>query len=123
MKGYYTPNTSKRRLSVAKSYKCDHPLYDICSLFVKDGLGLAVIQQRFNEERKVSWWGPVDPWILNDIFDSERFNEVFLKHAGPPGDGLYPTMEVRKLMYAVGLKPLKKQYWEMSFRSQIIHLS
>ena len=44
-----------------KLYKCNHPIYDECTLFKIDGKGLAVIQQRYNRETKTTWWGSLDP--------------------------------------------------------------
>ena len=117
MKGFYEPKISSR--SIAYIYKCDHPLYKSCTLFKDGEVGLAVIQQRFNGEEKVSWWGAIDSWIIDDLIASENWTSIFAKRAGACENGLYPTIEVRKLMYAVGLKPLKKQFWETTFRDPL----
>lgn len=48
-----------------KVYFCDHPVYHCCTLFQIGEKGLAVIQQRFDEKTKSTWWGEVDPWITD----------------------------------------------------------
>lgn len=51
-----------------KVYFCDHPVYHCCTLFQIGEKGLAVIQQRFDEKMKSTWWGEVDPWITDDLY-------------------------------------------------------
>ena len=51
-----------------KVYFCDHPVYHCCTLFQIGEKGLAVIQQRFDEKTKSTWWGEVDPWITDDLY-------------------------------------------------------
>lgn len=125
MKGYYKRVSERNWMRGARLHFCDHPIYDKCTLFVNDDFplyGLAVIQQRFNEEEKVSWWGPIDPWLTGDISGHPAFEEFFIKNAGTPVDGIYPTIELRKLMHALGMKPFSKWYWEVSLNSQKLHL-
>lgn len=88
-----------------------NPLFSYYTVYEIGGFGLGVIQRRFNSKLKLSWWGPVDPWLANDIFENENFMEVFGKLSGP-NDTDYPFIEVRKLMYMLGMKPLKKELWE-----------
>lgn len=38
--------------------------------------------------------------------------EVFNKHCGILENGMYPVMNVRILMYELGMKPMKKEFWE-----------
>lgn len=114
MKGYYNTKTKYPRSKYAKTYNCKHPLYQTCTLFMNGDLGLAVVQKRFNESQRIFWWGAIDPWIADDMYISELFNTVFSRLARPADEnGFYPTVTVRKLMYALGMKPLKKAYWEM----------
>ena len=47
-----------------KLYICNHPVYDSCTLFEINELGLAVIQQRYDAETKSTWWSEVDPWLI-----------------------------------------------------------
>lgn len=34
-------------------YHCNHPIYNTCTLFDQNGIGLAVIQQRFNKKIQI----------------------------------------------------------------------
>lgn len=94
------------------TYDCDAELYSRCTLYKDGELGLAVIQERFNSKLKIFWWGPIDPWLIDEIHDHTRFKLYFDEHAGVAKDGVYPTVTVRSCMYHLGMKPLKKQYWE-----------
>lgn len=97
----------------AITYICDHPKYNSCTLYAHDGKGLAVIQQRYDKETKHTWWSDIDPWLVNDIYLSRRFKAIFNKEAKEPtADGLFPTIELRKMMYKVGLYPLHREPWE-----------
>ena len=94
-------------------YTCDHPLFNRCTLFTDGDLGLAVIQQRFNPKLKISWWDSIDSGLANDIFENDGFRDYFNSHASKAGtDGLYFTVKVRKLMWALRMKPLKREFWE-----------
>ena len=68
-----------------KRYICDHPVYD---------KGLAVTQQRYDAETKSTFW-------------TER--------AGTCTNGLWPTVTIRQIMWALKMKPLQKQRWETVF--------
>ena len=77
------------------------------------GAGLAVVQKRFDQKTKTIQYGPVDWWLANDIYLSEGFAEYFMRHASPADkNGLYPTVSVRKIMWALRMKPLRKEFWE-----------
>lgn len=97
-----------------KVYECDHPRYNRCTLYLSsNGLGLAVIQQHFDKETKHTWWAEVDPWIANDLYLSEGFRAVFDSIAKVCDErGIYPTIELRKLMFKLRMKPLKREDWE-----------
>ena len=95
-------------------YYCDHPMFSECTLYLKDDRGLGVIQQRFDPVTKRFWWGPVDAWIANDIYLSPKFPSYFEKHATPQNErGLYFTVKVRSLMWALRMKPIAKYLWEL----------
>ena len=98
-----------------KTYICDHPAYDRCTLFEIDEKGLAVIQQRFDPEFKTTWWGELDPWLTDDIYLHPKFKSYFDKRAGTCTDGLYPTVTVRQIMWAFKMKPLPRERWETCF--------
>lgn len=96
-------------------YNCDHPVYNSCTLFQIDDKGLAVIQQRFDESTKSTWWGELDPWLTDDIYLHPNFKDYFDKRAEKCTDGLYPTVTVRQIMWALKMKPIPKQRWETCF--------
>lgn len=96
-------------------YICDHPVYSNCTLFTIRNKGLAVIQQRFDPERKSTTWGKIDPWLIDEIYLARGFKSFFDAHAGTRKDGLYPTVTVRQIMWALKMKPIKKERWETVF--------
>lgn len=96
-------------------YVCDHPVYDICTLYFERDVGLAVIQQRFDPISKSTRWGEVDAWLASDLYLHPGFAEYFNQHARPCKDGIYPTVTVRQLMWALKMKPLQKTRWETVF--------
>ena len=111
MKYYY--EKPSEWVGAGKIYSCNHPLYNRCTLYLKGTKGLAVIQERYNEKTKVRWWSSVDPWLAGDIYFSESFDEFFEENAGEPDEnGLYPTVTIRKIMWALRMKPLRKERWE-----------
>lgn len=94
-------------------YICNHPVYNRCTLYKKGTLGLAVVQERFNEKTKARWWSTIDPWLSGDIYLNENFDSVFDEHAREMDEkGLYPTFTVRELMWLLKMKPLRREEWE-----------
>lgn len=64
----------------------------------------------------VTFWGPIDPWLTDKIYMHEGFREYFLEHAKRKNqNGFYPTVTVRQLMWAIRMKPMKKERWETVF--------
>lgn len=98
-----------------ETYICDHPVYNSCTLFLIEDKGLAVIQQRYDEETKSTWWSELDPWLPNDLYLHPRFKEFFDARSGTCTDGLYPTVTVRQIMWALKMKPLERKRWETVF--------
>lgn len=98
-----------------EAYECNHPIYDTCTLFKIGNQGLAVIQQRFDHRTKQTWWSEIDPWLNDDIFLHPGFKDYFEERAGMCTDGLYPTVTVRQLMWALKMKPIPKESWETVF--------
>lgn len=96
-------------------YICSHPLYDCCTLYQIEEKGLAVIQQRFDPEEKATYWTEIDPWLTDALYLAPGFKELFDSRAGTCTDGLYPTVTVRQIMWALKMKPLPKQRWETVF--------
>lgn len=97
------------------TYICNHPVYNKCTLYDETSKGLAVIQQRFNQETKSTIWSEIDPWLTDIIYLNPGFKELFVKRAGECMNGLYPTITVRQLMWALKMKPLPKERWETCF--------
>lgn len=95
------------------TYVCDHPVYDRCTLYKIGSKGLAVIQQRF--EDKVTWWGELDPWLIDELYLHPKFKEFFDARSGEGTDGLYPTVTIRQIMWALKMKPIPRQRWETCF--------
>ena len=100
-------------------YVCNHPYYDNCTLFCKEDLtdfkGFAVVQERFDPKSKIFWWGPIDMKLENDILNNKLYPDYFEKHAELPVNGLYPTINIRKVMWALKMRPMKLQEWEKRF--------
>lgn len=96
-------------------YECDHPVYTRCTLFSESEKGLSVIQQRYDKALKTTWWGEIDPWLTDVIYLSPGFKALFDSRADKCIDGLYPTVTVRQIMWALKMKPLPKERWETCF--------
>lgn len=101
--------------SFGEVYKCNHPLYDKCTLYRDKEKGIAIIQQRFDEKTKRTYWTEIDGWIANALYLRPKFHLYFKEHAKPAENGLYPTVSVRQIMWYVRMKPLKKERWETVF--------
>lgn len=98
-----------------KLYKCDHPVYNRCTLYLIDNKGLAVIQQRCERLTKRTWWAEIDPWLVDELYLHPKFREFFNSRASIRKRGLYPTVSVRQLMWALKMKPIKRERWETCF--------
>lgn len=97
------------------TYTCDHPVYDKCTLFIIEDKGLAIIQQRYNPRTKKTWWGELDPWLTDDLYLHTNFKSFFDDRAGKCENGLYPTVTIRQIMWALKMKPIKRERWETCF--------
>ena len=97
------------------TYVCNHPVYNKCTLFQIGKKGLAVIQQRQKPGSKVTWWTEIDPWLTGLIYLHPKFKEYFDERAGECVDGLYPTVSIRQIMWALKLKPIPRERWETCF--------
>ena len=112
---YFTENPGISVGVFGETYACNHPVYDRCTLYRDGRLGLAVIQQYYIPDSKRTYWAEAQPWLANAIYLDPGFQGYFQKHAGHGRDGLYPTVTVRQLMWALRMKPLKKERWETVF--------
>ena len=98
-----------------ETYVCDHPVYSRCTLFRIQENGLAVVQQRYDPDSKQTWWDALDPWLPNDLYLHPNFLPFFQQRSDKCVDGLYPTVSVRQIMWALKMKPLPRQRWETVF--------
>ena len=98
-----------------ETYECDHPVYNKCTLYKIDDKGLAVIQQRYDPGTKNTYWDVIDSWLTDDVYLHPNFKKLFTERAGKCTDGLYPTVTIRQLMWALKMKPLPREQWETYF--------
>lgn len=100
-------------------YICDHPIYDICTLFKINGKGLAVIQQRFDSRLKTTCWAFIDEEYCDEIYLNENFLQYFNDNSDLPSNDIYPTVTLRQILHALKIKAPKKEYWETVFDRKI----
>ena len=97
-------------------YKCNHPVYSRCTLYLEQGLGLAVIQQRYDPVTKRTYWTETDRELWDELYLQSGFRQFFETYARwKDAFGLYPTVTLRQIMWALRMKPLPKQPWETVF--------
>ena len=70
-----------------------------------------MIQQRYDADTKSTWWREVDPWITDDLYLNYGFKEYFDERSGECAYGLYPTVTVRQIMWALKMKPIPREQW------------
>lgn len=102
------------------TYKCSHPVYDVCTLYQIGDRGLAIIQQRFDPTTKTTWWGELDPWLTDELYLHPKFKSFFDERSGIGTDGLYPTVTIRQIMWALKMKPIPRERWETCFDRRAI---
>jgi len=110
---YKIPKTYKS--NYGELYICDHPVYDRCTLYKISNKGLAIIQQRYDEYTKSTIWTEIDPWLTDVLYLHENFKEYFDERSGKCKNGIYPTVTVRQIMWALKIKPIKRKRWETCF--------
>ena len=97
------------------TYSCNHPVYNTCTLYKLEDNGLAVIQQRYDKANKKTWWSEVDPWLTDDLYLHPGFREFFNERSGVAINGIYPTVAIRQIMWALKMKPIPRERWETCF--------
>lgn len=147
---YHFEKPAIYRSNYGETYICDHPVYNRCTLFKIGDRGLAVIQQRYNPETKETRWTEIDPWLTDAIYLNPGFKDLFEMRSkqalntattncpipkSPSAQSskkhtrnliekstysLYPTMTVRQVMWALKMKPLKREQWETVFDRRYI---
>lgn len=98
-----------------ETYICNHPVYSFCTLFKIGRKGLAVIQQRYEPVTKATTWDKIDPWLTDTLYLHPKFKEFFDERAGECENGLYPTVTIRQIMWALKMKPIPRERWETCF--------
>lgn len=76
---------------------------------------MAVIQQRFNSTNKSTRWTEIDPWLTDALYLHPKFKQFFDERAGVKVGDIYPTVTLRQIMWALKMKPLKRERWETVF--------
>ena len=115
---YEKPNNYLSRYGY--TYNCDHPVYDRCTLFKMGDRGLAIIQQRYDCDTKSTYWDEIDPWLTDELYLHKNFKKFFDERSGESTDGLYPTVTIRQIMWALKIKPIPKERWETCFDRKAI---
>ena len=104
-----------------QTYRCEHPVYSSATLYLEGSKGLCVIQQRFNSRTKATFWGPIDPWLCDELYLRYGFSQFFRERAGKKSEtGLYPSVTIRQIMWALRMKPMKRERWETDFPRKLV---
>ena len=121
---YHYEKPTKYTQMYGRKHCCNHPVYNVCTLFKIGNKGLAVIQQRYNKHDKTTYWSAIDPWLTDLLYLHPRFKQFFDERADIPtiedSNILYPTVTIRQIMWALKIKPLPKERWETCFDRRII---
>lgn len=112
---YYYEVPDKYYVHYGKTYQCDHKVYSKCTLYLIGNKGLAVIQQRYEPLTKHTYWGPIDEWLIDELYLHPLFKKYFDKNSDKCTDGLYPTVTIRQIMWGLKMKPIKREPWETVF--------
>ena len=102
------------------TYECNHPVYDKCALYLIYKKGLSVIQQRYDPGTKHTYWTDIDPWLTDVLYLHKGFKEFFDDRSGECKDGLYSTVTIRRIMWALKMKPIPRERWETCFNRRDI---
>lgn len=74
-----------------------------------------MIQQRYDPETKHTWWAEIDPWLTDQLYLHPNFKAFFDDRSGEGTDGVYPTVTIRQIMWALKMKPIPRERWETCF--------
>ena len=59
--------------------------------------------------QKTTWWSEIDPWLIDSLYLHENFLKFFEERSGESDNGLYPTVTLRQIMWAMKMKPIKRE--------------
>lgn len=85
-----------------RTYECDHPLYNRCTLYQIGNKGIAIVQQRFDADTKSTYWTEIDPWLNDILYLSPAFAYV--------GNSMTKANEIEDEWIAVTAKDIASQY-------------
>lgn len=117
---YFYEKPQYYRSMYGSVYECNHPVYSKCTLFKIGNRGLGIIQQRYDAYTKRTWWGEIDPWLTDELYLHKRFKQFFDERSGELDDGIYPTVTIRQIMWALKMKPIPRERWETCFDRRIV---
>ena len=104
---YHSNKPKYVRRAYGKIVRTDHPVYNYGTCFQKDGKALFIIQQYFDQNTKNTYWGPVEAWITQLIFENEHFDKLFAKYADTIEQ--VSTISMRHALHFLKIKPPKKE--------------
>lgn len=78
-------------------------------------MSLIVIKRVFNPITKTVYLDALKPDLATDIYLNEGVRTFFQTNEKAAEDGIYPIFEVRKFMWELRMKPLKRENWEKFF--------
>lgn len=117
---YHYERPETYRSGYCRVYAYNHPVYDRCTLFEIGDRGLSVIQQRYDKQRKSTYWTEVDPWLTDELYLHPKFKDFFDERAGHSEGGYYPTVTIRQIMWALRMKPIPRERWETCFDRRVV---
>lgn len=112
---YFTEKPKYYTTMFGETYHCNHPIYNTCTLYKIGYKGVGVIQQRYDAQTKHTYWTEIDPWLCDILYLAPGFKDFFNEYAAEPTGNLYPTANVRQVMWRLRMKPLKRERWETVF--------
>lgn len=86
----------------------DHPSFWAYTVFTDGERSIAAIQQFYNEQFRFTYWGPLQNSLADLILHNPNFEDYFEEHARRT----YAIQEVRKLMWALSMRPIPREKWE-----------
>ena len=80
----------------------------------------SMIQQRYDADTKHTYWGEIDPWLNDELYLHPKFYKYFKERAAESDNDIYPTVSIRQIMWALKMKPMRKEQWETCFDRKLI---
>lgn len=140
MRYYYEPEKftffigeKTNRMIIPEFLTPEHSFLHACTLYCDGNKGLGIVKQEcddiLNTEHGAievvgisTSWEPIDDYnLLEAIYRNNNFPKIFNEWAKEQDEKrLYPITTVRKLMWALRMKPLPKERWETTFDRRFI---